>query len=218
MIAGIDESGRGPLLGPLIVAGLTIATDNPLKAIGVRDSKQLTPKRREQLAEQILHLVTRTEIIVIPAADIDRLRTTQTLNEIEVDAFAKIIESLRPDTCYVDAADVIEDRFGTDIAKTLTCTPTIVSKHKGDCLFPVVSAASIIAKVTRDRHVRLIEQELQEHLAMPLGSGYQTDPVTMVFLRAWLKKYGDFPACVRRSWESARLLMQEYKTKKLDEF
>ncbi len=218
MIGGIDESGRGPLLGPLVVAGVLIPTDEPLKDIGVRDSKQCTPKRREQLAVQINKLATRTEIIVIPAADIDDLRKVMTLNEIESDAFSKIVATLHPDVCYVDAADVNEERFGTDILKNLTYKPTIVSKHKGDSLFPVVSAASIIAKVTRDHHVRLIEQELQKKLSLPLGSGYQADPVTMEFLRQWLRKYGDFPADVRRSWESARTLYQEYKTKKLDEF
>jgi ribonuclease HII len=218
MIAGIDEAGRGPLLGPLVVAGLTITNDRRLKKIGVKDSKQLTPKRREELAIQIQTLADRIEYVIIPADDIDRLRQKQTLNEIEVDAFAAIIEKLRPETCYVDAADVIEDRFGIDIAKTLTCHPSIISKHRGDSLYPVCSAASILAKVTRDHHVRQIEQELQEHLPMPLGSGYQTDPLTMDFLRAWLKHYGSFPPCVRRTWESSRLLMQNHLTKKLDEF
>jgi ribonuclease HII len=218
MIGGIDESGRGPVLGPLVIAGVLIPTDDPLKDIGVRDSKQCTPKRREQLAAQIQILVTRTHVIVITASDIDDLRKVMTLNEIEADAFGKIIETLHPDTCYVDAADVNEDRFGVDIARHLTYKPAIVSKHKGDSLFPVVSAASIIAKVTRDQHVRQIEQELQQKLNLPLGSGYQTDPITMEFLRQWLRKYGDFPPYVRRSWESARTLYQDYKTKKLDEF
>jgi len=149
MIAGIDEAGRGPLLGPLVVAGILIDADKPLKKIKVRDSKQLTPKRREELATQIESLATRIEYVIIPATDIDRLRQTKTLNEIEVDAFSTIVDRLQPDTCYVDAADVIEDRFGTDISQRLTtCQPTIISKHKGDTLFPVCSAASILAKVT----------------------------------------------------------------------
>lgn len=218
MIAGIDEAGRGPLLGPLVVAGVLIDTDKPLKKIKVRDSKQLTPQRREELATQIRALAAKIEYVIIPAADIDSLRKKKTINEIEVDAFAQIVQRLQPDTCYVDAADVIEDRFGTDIADVITCPTTIIAKHKGDCLYPVCSAASILAKVTRDYYVRLIETELQEFLPMPLGSGYQTDPETIDFLRAWLKHYGDFPGCVRRSWESSRLLMQDYKTKKLDEF
>ncbi len=218
MIAGLDEAGRGPLLGPLVIAGLTVTTDGPLKKIGVRDSKQLTPQRREELTAQIQRLASQIEYVIIPAADIDRLRQHKTLNEIEVDAFAQIIDRLRPDTCYVDAADVLEDRFGADIKKALTCTPTIISKHKGDSLYPVCSAASILAKVTRDYHVRLLEQELQEHLNLPLGSGYQTDLLTMDFLRAWLKKFDTLPPCVRHSWESSRRLMQHHKTKKLDEF
>lgn len=218
MIGGIDESGRGPVLGPLVVAGVTIDRPARLKRIGVKDSKLCTPRLRETLALQITSLASAIEIVIIPAKDIDDLRTTKTLNEIEEDAFATIVDRLTPEVCYVDAADVNEERFGTEIARRISCTPRIVSKHKADRTYPVVSAASIIAKVTRDRIVRDIERELQHALPLPLGSGYQTDPLTMTFLRTWLQRYDEFPPHVRRSWESARWLMQNHKTKKLDEF
>ena len=119
MICGLDEAGRGPCFGPLVVAGLLVQNDADLVRIGACDSKQLSPKKREQLALQIERLATKCEIIVIPAADIDDLRKTMTLNQIEVFAFSKIIMKLRPDICYIDAADVNEDRFGKDILKRL---------------------------------------------------------------------------------------------------
>ncbi len=218
MICGIDEAGRGPVIGPLVVAGVCAENDAELVKIGACDSKQLTPHQRETLKEQIKTAVHRYEIMVLPASDIDDLRRAMTLNELEVFVFGKIIEKLHPEVCYVDAADVNEVRFGRDILARLTYQPTLISKHKADDLYPVVGAASILAKTTRDEHIRQIAKELEQQLPLPLGSGYPADPITMRFLRAWLVKYGDFPPHTRRSWETAQQLMNLHKTKSLDKF
>jgi ribonuclease HII len=218
MICGADEAGRGPCFGPLVVAGILVENDADLVHIGVCDSKQLTPKKREQLAPQIKRLATKYELIVLPAADIDDLRKTMTLNELEVFVFSKIIEKLRPDVCYVDAADVKEERFGKDILSHLSYRPQMISKHKADVHYPVVGAASILAKVTRDEHVRKIAQELEPALNIPLGSGYPADPLTKQFLKTWMKRFGSLPPHVRQSWETCQQLVREHKTKRLDEF
>ncbi|MCX6665120.1 MAG: ribonuclease HII [Euryarchaeota archaeon] len=218
MICGADEAGRGPIFGPLVVAGVNIIDDSELIKIGVRDSKKLTPKRRELYAKYIKKIVEKYEFISIPAADIDELRKVMTLNELEVHIFSKIIEKLKPDICYVDAADVNEARFGKDILSKLSFKPTIISKHKADEIYPVVSAASILAKTIRDEQVRIIALELEKKLDIPLGSGYPSDPMTQKFLKKWVETYGDLPPHVRRSWQTARNLMNIQKTKKLDEF
>ena len=108
MICGVDEAGRGPVIGALVVAGVLVENDAELIRIGARDSKQLTPNQRETLAKQIKDIVVKYEIMVIPASDIDDLRKVMTLNELEVSVFSKVIEKLKPDICYVDAADVNE--------------------------------------------------------------------------------------------------------------
>jgi ribonuclease HII len=218
MICGCDEAGRGPCFGPLVVAGVLVENDTELICIGARDSKQLTPKKREQLAPKIKSIATKYELIVLPATDIDDLRKTMTLNELEVFLFSKIIEKLKPDICYVDAADVNEERFGRDILTHLSYKPQIVSKHKADDIYPVVGAASIIAKTTRDENVRKIAQELEKKLNLPLGSGYPADPITKKFLKTWIKTYGELPPHTRRSWETAQRLMKENKTRKLDDY
>ncbi|MFH1100486.1 MAG: ribonuclease HII [Methanobacteriota archaeon] len=218
MICGIDEAGRGPVFGPLVVAGVTVQDDAPLMQIGVRDSKQLSPAKREQLVTEIQHLAVNSEVIVVSATDIDDLRKTMTLNELEVSLFSKVIEKLKPDVCYVDAADVNEVRFGKNIASRLSWKPRIISEHKADEIYPVVGAASIIAKTTRDQHVRKIAYELEKTLGLPLGSGYPADPITKKFLMTWVERYGDLPPHVRRSWETAQQLMRNHKTKTLDEF
>lgn len=218
MICGADEAGRGPCFGPLVVAGVLVENDSELIRIGVCDSKQLTPRKREQLAPMIQKIASNYEIIVLPAADIDDLRKTMTLNELEVFAYSKIIEKLRPDVCYVDAVDVKEERFGRDILAHLSYKPKIISEHKADEKYPVVGAASILAKVTRDEHVRKIAQELEPKLNLPLGSGYPSDPVTKKFLQTWVERFGSLPPHVRQSWETCQQLIRNKNTKRLDDF
>jgi ribonuclease HII len=218
MICGVDEAGRGPCFGPLVVAGILVENDTELVRIGVNDSKQLTPKKREQLAPQITRLATNYELIVLPAVDIDVFRKTMTINQLEVFMFSKIIEKLKPDVCYVDAADVNEERFGQDIVSNLSYKPRMISKHKADEQYPIVGAASILAKVTRDEHIRKIAQELEPRLNLPLGSGYPADPVTKQFLSSWVSRFGTLPPYVRESWETCQQLIKNHKTKRLDDF
>ncbi len=218
MICGVDESGRGPVVGPLVIAGVTFENDLELIENNVRDSKKIAPKRREILSKKIKESAVNYEITLISASDIDNMRKVMTLNEIEVNAFSKIIEKLKPDICYVDAADVNDERFGKNILSRLSFKPEIISKHKADDIYPVVGAASILAKTKRDEEVQIIAQELEKKMDMPLGSGYPADPVTQKFLRKWVKTFGKLPPHTRHSWKTAQNLLKESKIKKLDEF
>jgi len=129
VICGIDEAGRGPVLGPLVVAGVCLESDAPLRQLNVRDSKKLTAERREQLAPEIEKL-SRHEVIIVPAEDIDALRSQMTLNALEARLFASIIRKLRPaDIVYVDSADTDELEFKKAIKRDLDFEVEIVSKH-----------------------------------------------------------------------------------------
>ena len=218
MICGVDEAGRGPVLGPLVVAGVLVKDDAELIKLKVRDSKKIAPKKRIMMAKEIKKSVAKYKILIIPASDIDDMRKVMTLNEIEVHAFSKVIKTLRPDVCYVDAADVNEKRFGNDITSHLTYYPKIISKHKADDIYPIVGAASILAKTTRDEEVKKIAQKLEKKLSLPLGSGYPADPLTKKFLRAWVERYGKLPVHVRHSWKTAEQLMKSRSVTKLDDF
>ena len=213
MICGVDEAGRGPVLGPLIICGIAVESDKALKKLGVRDSKKLSPKKREELAAEIVK-IARIELVEVSADEIDSLRKHMTMNELEAKAFAAIVERLGPEIAYLDAADVDEDNFGRAVSSRLKCNAQIVSQHKADDTFPVVSAASIIAKVNRDRRVREIEREI----GRPIGSGYQTDDITMTFLKDWIKENGSCPPHTRRSWEPAQNLMRLKDVRRLDQF
>jgi len=218
MICGIDESGRGPVIGPLVIAGVTFEKDLVLIENNVRDSKKVTPKRREVLAKKIKETSVDHEIVVISASDIDDMRKVMTLNEIEVNVFSKIISKLKPDVCYVDSADVDDKRFGRDILSRLSFKPEIISRHKADEIYPIVGAASILAKTRRDKEVWRIEQELKKKLNLPLGSGYPADPVTQKFLRTWVDTFGELPPYTRCSWKTAQRILKENSMKKLDDF
>ena len=213
MIVGVDEAGRGPVIGPLVVAGVAVESDVELRHMNVRDSKKLSPERREALAPEI-EKVSTYEVVVIPAERIDAMRSEMSLNDFEAKLFAEVIDKLRPETAYVDAADVDEIEFKRCVRKELAFDVEIVSQHNADELFPVVSAASILAKVCRDREMRMIEDEIGIHI----GSGYASDADTIAFLETWIRTHGSLPPHTRASWDTARRLLAESRNHKLDDF
>jgi ribonuclease HII len=213
MICGVDEAGRGPVMGPMVVAGLMLESETQLEGLDVRDSKKCTPKRREVLASQ-LNEFAQAEVIVVPAADIDALRERMTMNQIETRIFASIIEKLHPEVAYVDSADVDEQRFGKDIKSELGFELKIVSKHGADDIYPIVSAASIIAKTKRDSEVERIKEEIGENI----GSGYPSDTTTIEFMERWITEHGEPPPYTRHSWRTTQRLMNKAKSRKIEDY
>jgi ribonuclease HII len=213
MICGVDEAGRGPVIGPLVVCGVCVDSDEGLRRLNVRDSKKLTPARREELAPKI-RKIARVEIVEVPAEQIDGLREHMSLNRLEARIFASIIDSLCPKTAYIDAADADEEKFGRLVKSSLTREVEVISEHKADDTYPVVSAASIIAKVQRDARIREIEAEIGE----PIGSGYTSDPETISFLERWTKAKKSFPPHTRKSWLTSQNIMMMNHMRRLDEF
>ncbi len=203
-IAGIDEAGRGPVIGPLVVAGVACEKEDERKLaeMGARDSKVLSPAKRESLREKIEE-ICECRVEIISAGDIDRLREKMTMNELEEMVYGRILVELEPDVAYLDAVDVYEERFGESVRRKSGLDIPIHSKHRGDSVFPIVSAASIIAKTTRDREVRKIAEEL----GYDFGSGYPSDPKTKRFLKEWVKRTGELPPHTRRSWQTAKKLL-----------
>lgn len=222
MIAGIDEAGKGPVIGPMCIGGVKIdeSKAHVLKVLGVADSKKLTPKKREQLAAQIKKHADGYFVLEVSPSQIDELRKIMSMNEIMVVCFAKVLEQLKPDLVYADAADVKAERFAENLRRQYAKTSPdhakkieIISMHQADATFPVVSAASIIAKVRRDE---LIE-ELKKEWNTDFGSGYPSDPKTKEFLMKWGKEHcGEFPGIVRHSWQTIENIKQELERQELE--
>lgn len=218
--AGIDEAGRGPLLGPLVVAGVAVEDEDCLRDLGVRDSKKLTPSRRERLAREIRQVCSSSVTVALSAADIDAGRADATLNDLELSAFVAVGRRLNADDYVLDAADTSCERFGRQFIRGLgrRPAPKVLSVHRADTIHPVVAAASILAKVERDAHVARITRRLQRVLNLPVGSGYPSDGITVRYVRAYLEEQGELPPEVRTSWKPIRDLMAQHRLRPLTEF
>lgn len=204
LICGVDDAGRGSMLGPLVIAGIIISKkDIPkLSKLGVKDSKQLTPKSREELYKKIIALVDNYYVTKISPKIIDASVSKHNLNHLEAKYMAKVISKLNPDTSYVDSCDVNPKRFGKEIAK-LSKHKKICSYHHADSRFIVVSAASIIAKVTRDRAILKLRKNYD------LGSGYPSDSKTIDFVASYYKINQVLPIFVRKSWKPTQQILNK---------
>jgi ribonuclease HII len=213
LIAGVDEAGRGCIIGPLVVAGIVVEEGNlrVLRQLGVKDSKLISPNKRETLFSKIMQLAENHHVVKLLPSEIDRAveckRKLHKLNRLEAQTMTHIINILKPDEVYVDAADVIEDRFKHHIQEGLTIKTKITSRHKADKLYPVVSAASIIAKVERDREIAALREAYGD-----FGSGYLGDKKTIQFLRQWMQTHPEYPSCIRQSWKTAKRIKGEKDT------
>ncbi|MFQ5986357.1 MAG: ribonuclease HII [Thermoplasmata archaeon] len=209
-LLGIDEAGRGPVLGPLVIAGVVSEDQDELRALGVRDSKKLTASEREALATQI-EKVAIARVHHIAAAELDVSMEGESLNRVEARSFAEMIRDLAPEEAIVDCCDTDERRFESRILRDLGYEVPLRAEHRADENHPVVSAASIIAKVTRDEEVRRIGCEL----GAPVGSGYAHDPATRAFLKRWVAVHGELPPHARLAWKTSQGLMSMARTGKL---
>ncbi|MEW6043426.1 MAG: ribonuclease HII [Thermoproteota archaeon] len=201
LVCGVDEAGRGSMIGPLVIAGIAIKQTKlkSLSQLGVRDSKKLTPSAREKLYKKITKMADEYAVAKLSPKQIDSFVERHKLNHLEATHMAKIIKKLEPSVSYVDACDVNASRFGSNL-HALAHTGTIKAYHHADSRFIIVSAASIIAKVTRDRAIAKLNKQYN------LGSGYPSDAKTVSFVREWFSKYGETPDFVRKSWAPVRKL------------
>ncbi|MBN2330900.1 MAG: ribonuclease HII [Candidatus Aenigmarchaeota archaeon] len=208
IIAGVDEAGRGCVIGPLVVAGISIPHDKEeeLKRIGVKDSKELPHTKREKLAKQIEEIAKDVIVFKVGSCKIDTFRKQGvSMNRIEAMKFSDIIRMLNPHMAYIDCPDTNINKFHLFMNKLVGGGPELIVKHKADRDYPVVSAASIIAKVERELEISKLKEEYGD-----FGTGYTSDERTIEWLRGWLKENKEFPEhLVRRSWITSSVLKGE---------
>jgi ribonuclease HII len=221
LIAGVDDAGRGPIIGPLVVAGVLTEGDRSrdLVAMGVKDSKLLTPQQRNQLVGKIRILASKISTTQVQPKEIDEVvlhaGKLRKLNFLEARMMAQVLAELQPEQAYIDASDVNEKRYGENVREFLPNEMRVIkliSEHHADRVYPVVSAASIIAKVTRDEAVAVLHQQYGD-----FGSGYITDPKTLDFLRQWRRTHESYPPIVRVSWKTIKEIEREIGQSRLGE-
>jgi len=209
---GIDEAGRGPVIGPLVICGVLANDEQERKLVemGVKDSKMLTPVQRERMFDKIKTIVEKYEIIIIEPAEIDSVvgkGKLNNLNWLEADKSVEIINKLKPLRAILDCPSTKPEKYADYVKKKLKNKVDIIAEHKADQTYPIVSAASILAKVTRDELI----QEIKKKYDVEFGSGYPSDPLTQLFIRKNWNKYPIF----RTSWETYKALVRGKSQTKL---
>jgi len=213
-ICGIDEAGRGPVIGPMVITGILIDEKDldKLKNIKVRDSKLLTPKQREFLYKEIKKIIIKEKTIIISHNEIDDALNSEelNLNKLEAIKTAMIINFLKPEKVTIDCPSVNIKSYVDYLKNFLKYEPKIKAEHKADYKYCEVSAASIIAKVTRDAEI----EKLKKKHNVDFGSGYPSDPITQEFLKKNYSKYDFF----RKTWSSYKRVSEKKKQKTLTDF
>lgn len=208
-VVGVDEAGRGPVIGPMVIAGVAVLEGRVAELLetGVKDSKKLSPKRREDLLGPIMGIVEGHHVEVVAAEFIDSARPRKNLNQIEAAYMARILDTLCPDIAQIGSADVKPMRFKEMILSEMKSSMQmeIISTHHAEDQFPAVAAASIVAKTTRDRLVKELHKEYGD-----FGSGYPSDPRTRAYIREMLARK-TLPRIVRRSWKTIQFLEDKPK-------
>lgn len=215
MRIGVDEAGKGPVLGPMVAAAVRARPDS--LPDGVADSKRLTPARRESLDRRIRD--GDGVDVGVGVVDVDRIDDPATdMNTLTVEAQVEAVVAVarEEDPVLADAGDVDAGRFGRRLREGVDdrgTTVTVTAEHRADDAYALVGAASVVAKVERDRLVSRIADEYGE-----VGSGYPSDPTTRTFLREYVRTHGDLPGCARTSWSTCADLLAAADQSTLSEF
>lgn len=219
IIVGVDEAGRGPVLGPLVMAALAVKEENikKLEWMGVKDSKLLSSQIREELFERIRDVVEdfRIEVIEPDAIDLSVTSTESNLNWLEAETSARLVSELNPDTIILDCPSPNIENYKAYFAQKLSPgvkqNAKLIVEHKADFNYLVVAAASIVAKVIRDKLIDKIKNDI----GYDFGSGYMSDEKTQKFLE---EHYDAFPEIFRKSWQSYKNAEIKKQQKTLGEF
>ena len=204
-MCGVDEAGRGPIIGPLVMAAVAVSDDSQIP-VGVADSKTLSPARREELYEQIILLPH--EVAVVSAGEVDVAVEQGGLNWLEADHTVQLLLALNPETAVLDCPSRNLQAYAEYVRERVPGVE-VHAQFKADEEHLCVAAASIVAKVVRDRLVA----ELREVAGFDFGSGYLTDPKTQAFLHEHFDK--GFVGW-RRSWKPYKKRVADVAQKRLN--
>ncbi|RLE64393.1 MAG: ribonuclease HII [Thermoprotei archaeon] len=225
-ICGIDEAGRGPVIGPMVLASVVIDRQflPTLLEMGIRDSKKLSPSARLKIYKTVGRLLASVNVLVIDPKTIDNAvkgLSFRNLNDLESYFTAFLIKKAlpcKPELFIVDSPDINPLRYRERILFHLkrmgvkVPRDVILCENKADVKYLPVSAASIISKVRRDLLINKLK-----YIYGDIGSGYPTDPATIKFLEKSLSK-GKVPPIVRFTWNTFRKLREKHQTLKFNYF
>ncbi len=214
IVLGVEEAGRGPVIGPMVMAAVSIEEKDEFKLdiLGVKDSKELTAKQRKKLYDGILEMAKEYKTTIVGCNEIDNaVGSDETnLNWLEADKISEFINTMEADKVIIDCPSNNLTEYKRYIQKKLNKKVELIVEHKADKNYLVVGAASIIAKVIRDKEI----EKIKKNHNIDFGSGYTSDPFTIQFLEKNHDKYPIF----RKSWSSWRRVALKKNQKRLSEF
>lgn len=248
LFIGVDDSGRGPVIGPMLMAGVLVTErqKQELRKAGAKDSKQILPEKREKIFDKIKEIVLSYEILATSPSEIDgRASVGLNLNKIEALKTAEIINALVNGVAnlknlsnkpkFNGVQQLVKDSMLLEIECYVDCpSPNITTwqnyllkhikrfeninlilkcEHKADVNYVECSAASILAKVTRDLEI----EKIKKKIGIEFGSGYPSDPITMEFLEKHSKEF-KHDGIFRKTWSTWQENQKKREQKKLEEF
>jgi len=214
LVCGIDEAGRGPVIGPLVIAGVLVDEKHldKLKDDGIKDSKLLSPSQRKKLFDHVKKSVKDYKIIIVLPAEIDKAVEKNNLNWLEADKSIEIINALKPEKAMLDCPSNNVSAYKNYVYERLdNKNIALHSEHKADLNHVEVAAASILAKVTRDSEI----EKIHKKIGIDFGSGYPADPKTKEFL---VKYHNKYPDIFRKSWASYKNIANKESQSGLSSF
>ena len=216
LLCGIDEARRGPVLGCMVMCGALIEEKDLPKLIAVkpRDSKLMTAAEREHMYPKLLPVLKYYKVFILQAEEIDKAvhgHDGLNLNKLEARKSADILNQFEPDKAIIDCPSNNINSYKIYLKKLLKNKKIeLILEHNAE-RYPLVAAASIIAKVTGDREI----EKLKKRIGIDFGSGYMTDPKTVEFLKNNFEKY---PELFRKSWFPYQELVNKKFQKSLSDF
>jgi len=195
----------------MVICGYLIEESKLNLLKDAKDSKLLSPKQRDELDKKLKKIAKDYALVFLSAEEIDRLREISNLNKIEIKEMQKMINLLNPQKVIIDSPENNVKKFEEKIRKGLKeKNIEIICENYADSRYPIVSAASILAKVARDKEIEKIKNKYN----IDFGSGYPSDERTIKFLKDWLKTHKELPNFVRKSWITIEQIKNETKEKK----
>lgn len=212
IVAGIDEAGRGPMIGPMVIALVYCPEDklSVLRNLGFRDSKKVSSATRKRLAKILPSVKCGVEKTIVEPHLIDcavRGECYKNLNYLEAAMVAELINRVSSritfKVVYVDSPDPVPQRFAEAIRALLASPVNLVVENRADEKYVIVGVASIVAKVERDSIIEELKKTYGD-----FGSGYPSDPRTKRFAIEWLEKNREPPPIARKEWDSWKKMLR----------
>jgi len=211
---GVDEAGKGPVLGSMFAAAVYVPEHANLPA-GIDDSKRVSASRREELVRQIRETSSiGVGVAEVTVRDIDGGRS---MNLLTVDIHSAAVNNLDKTVDDVEGifdAPIDPDEFVSLVDMQLDDDPELTAFHSADETSKIVGAASLVAKQEREEHM----SKVQERYERQIGSGYPSDTQTITFLQEYVQEHGRLPECARQSWNTSQEILADYFQTGLNDF